>query len=319
VLAALCDAGVDVAAAARAAGLDAARLDELPRAAVPALLAAVFEHDRDPTLGLRIGERIKPELCGVVGLAALAAPTFGSALARCARYKRLLTELRIDIERGAQARVRVDLPAAGAGARAARAQIEAELVFFVRFGRDMARPKVAPLEVRLRARRSAHAAAYERVFGCPVRFGQAADELRFADEALDRPLLGADGELYALLSRAADRRLEDTSDDLLARARAHVRKLLPEGEVSVEGLARALATSKRTLQRALRGGGTTFTELVDEVRHELARGYLEEGRFNALDVSYLVGFSHPNSFYRAFRRWTGRSPESYRRAAGRAA
>lgn len=298
VLAALRDAGVDVAAAARAAGLDAARLDELPRAAVPALLAAVFEHDRDPTLGLRIGERIKPELCGVVGLAALAAPTFGSALARCARYKRLLTELRIDIERGAQARVRVDLPAAGAGAHAARAQIEAELVFFVRFGRDMARPKVAPLEVRLRARRSAHAAAYERVFGCPVRFGQAADELRFADEALDRPLLGADGELYALLSRAADRRLEDTSDDLLARA---------------------LATSKRTLQRALRGGGTTFTELVDEVRHELARGYLEEGRFNALDVSYLVGFSHPNSFYRAFRRWTGRSPESYRRAAGRAA
>jgi hypothetical protein len=67
---------VDVAGATRAAGLDPACLDELPRAAVPALLDAVFEHDLDPTLGLRIGTRIKPELCGVVGLD-------GPLLARC--------------------------------------------------------------------------------------------------------------------------------------------------------------------------------------------------------------------------------------------
>jgi AraC-like DNA-binding protein len=316
---ALREAGVDLVAAALAAGIDATRLDELPRSHAGALLDAVFERDSDPTLGIRIGERVKPELCGVVGLAALSAPTYGSALARCARYKRLLTDLRIDIVRGPKAALRVHLPASAARARSARAQIEAELVFFVRFGRDQARPPVVPLEIRLRTSRPPRPAAYERIFGCPVRFGQSSDEICLSPEALDRPLLGADCEVYALLSRTADRRLDELSHDLLARARAHIERLLPEGEVSLDHVALALATSRRTLQRALRAADTTYTGLVDETRHQLARRYLEDGRFDALDVSFLVGFSHPNSFYRAFRRWTGRSPESYRREPERSA
>lgn len=318
-LIALRDAGVDLTSAARAAGIAPGRMSgaaELGPAELAALLEAVFSSPEDAAIGLRLGECVKPELFGVVGLAALSAPTYGAALARCARYKRLLTDLRVDIERRSE-RTAIHVDIAGAHGPSARARIDAELAFFVCFGRRMTEAPVAPLELWVRPARPPHAAEYRRLFGCPVRFGQSVDTLWIPTAALDTPLLASNPEVHTLLAATADRHLEELSDRLTTRVRAVVESLLPEGPPSIDRVARRLALSERSLQRGLHGEGTSFIDLVDATRHTLACRYLEEDRFASVEISYLVGFSHPNSFYRAFRRWTGVTPEAYRRAARR--
>lgn len=314
---ALRDAGVDLTSATRAAGIAPDKLNgaaELEPDDLARLLDAVFSGAGDPAIGLRLGACVKPELFGVVGLAAISAPSYGAALARCARYKRLLTDLRVDIERhGERTAVRVDI--AGAHGPSARARIDAELAFFVCFGQRMTETPVAPLELWVRPARPPHAAEYRRLFGCPVRLGQSADTLWLPTAALDTPLLAANAEIHTLLASTADRRLEELSDRLTTRTRAVIESLLPEGAPSIDRVARRLAVSERSLQRGLRGEGTSFTELMDATRRALACRYLEEERFAIIEISYLVGFSHPNSFYRAFRRWTGSTPEAYRRAS----
>lgn len=197
----------------------------------------------------------------------------------------------------------------------ARARIDAELAFFVCFGRRMTATPVAPLELWVRPARPAHASEYRRLFACPVRFGQRADTLWVPTAALDTPLLAANPELHTLLAATADRHLDELGDRLTTRVRAVIESLLPEGPPAIDAVAGRLATSERSLQRGLKDEGTSFTELVDATRQALARRYLAEDRFALAEISYLVGFSHPNSFYRAFRRWTGTTPEAYRHGA----
>jgi AraC-like DNA-binding protein len=195
----------------------------------------------------------------------------------------------------------------------ARGRIDVELAFFVSFGRRMAEAPVSPIELRLRPASPPHVAEYERVFACPVRLGQPADELEFPSSALDVPLLGASPEVHAVLVSAADRHLDERSDRIVVRARAVVEALLPEGPPALSEVARRLAMSGRSLQRRLQEEGTSFLDLVDDTRRALSYRYVESGSLAAAEISFLVGFSHLNSFYRAFRRWTGASPETYRR------
>ena len=89
---------------------------------------------------------------------------------------------------------------------------------------------------------------------------------------------------------------------------------LPSGEPSQEDVARALHTSTRSLQRRLADEGTTFADILDRTRHSLATAYVGEGHYSMREVAYLLGFSRPASFVRAFRRWTGAAPTEYRAA-----
>jgi AraC-like DNA-binding protein len=80
-------------------------------------------------------------------------------------------------------------------------------------------------------------------------------------------------------------------------------------------IARAMAMSDRNLQRALRSDGTSFQTLLDEVRRDLAISHLADPATSAGQVGFLLGFSEPSAFHRAFRRWTGKAPSAYRAAS----
>ena len=77
-------------------------------------------------------------------------------------------------------------------------------------------------------------------------------------------------------------------------------------------IASELAISSRTLQRRLHQEGTTFQEVLDELREELARHYLSATEYSSAEISFLLGYEEPNSFFRAFRTWTGETPEIVR-------
>jgi AraC-like DNA-binding protein len=309
------DSGVDLTAVATAAGIDPARLERpevsLTTFELGTFLDQVYLASGDPAIGLRIGEHARPELVGVVGLSMLSAATFGDALARCARYKRVMLELVVEIIPSRE-RTIVRLDTLPSTRPVLRWRIDAELAFMASFGRRFTERPIAPLEVRLRGAPPPYRAEYERIVGAAVRFGHNADELWLPPRALEVPMVTAAPEAHALLVTSAERQLVEATGALPERVSAAVEALLPDGPPSIAQVARRLGTSARSLQRGLHQERTSFSEVVDDTRKARAARLLEE--LDAVEVSFLVGFSHPNSFYRAFRRWTGMSPLAYRAA-----
>lgn len=156
---------------------------------------------------------------------------------------------------------------------------------------------------------------HERIFRCPVRFGAAANEFVFDSAYLTLPIVKADPSLCALLDRHAEGLLAKypREDSLVERVRTILKDELNGGDASLESVARQLSLSERTLQRKLRALGTSHNELLDQMRKDLAVRYLREPEMAVCEVAYLLGFSESSAFHRAFKRWTGTSPNEFRR------
>lgn len=310
---ALRGAGIDVDALARACGVDPERLDEPISAEAMDSLLGLAAASLPPWFGLTAGTEIRPELFGVVGFAAMSSPSFGAALHKLARYKRMMTqdELLLVPRRGHTV-VQIRLTA---GDAYKRQKLDFELAFLVAFGRRLTGREVRPLRVAIALERppAAHRAHYD-VLGCPVAFEQRANEIAFDDADLVAPLLSADTELAAIFGDRAERLRNEADDprDAVSRVRAALRRSLRGALPTLAELAQQLGTSERQLQRRLHEDGTSFRRVVDEVRSELARAHLRDPALEVAEISFLLGFSHPNSFFRAFKRWTRSSPEVYR-------
>jgi AraC-like DNA-binding protein len=129
----------------------------------------------------------------------------------------------------------------------------------------------------------------------------------------DRPLPSANRQLAAVFDRMLTEELARLDkSDVVARARAAVLEHLSSGEGTEEETAKQLHMSPRTLQRKLAEANTTYLQLVDDARKDLALRYIEDPRRSVTDITFSLGFSQPSAFTRAFKRWTGLSPSDHR-------
>jgi AraC-like DNA-binding protein len=103
----------------------------------------------------------------------------------------------------------------------------------------------------------------------------------------------------------------ESSKSVKARVESLLMESLKGGDVSMNAVASKLGLSRQTLFRRLKAEDTTFERVLDELRHRLAIHYLDEGRMSVNQTAYLVGFSDPAAFSRAFKRWMGSSPRAY--------
>jgi AraC-like DNA-binding protein len=313
-LVALREAGVDVDALARTAGLAGGRHEPATPAIARAFLSRAIE-EVPPWFGLALGFDLRPELWGVAGLVAMTAATLGDALTRIARYKRAITGDTLELDqRRRELVVRVLL--ADAAAPYARQQLDAELGFLVALARRLVEPGLRPIRVCVELSRPPYHDRYAPLFGCEAQFDCAASEVAFDRDDVARPLVSANHALGELLSSHAVELMPATDGVAFAdRVRGAIRALLADGEPEIGAVARQLGSSARSLQRHLRAEGTSFASVLDEVRSSLARSYLRDPEISLAEISFLLGFSHPNSFFRAFRRWTGMTPDDYRCAS----
>ena len=139
----------------------------------------------------------------------------------------------------------------------------------------------------------------------------------FAADVLALPMRRADTDLFGYFNAQAEALLEATpGDDAVVRTRRAILEGLKGGDPTVGQVASVLATTESTLRRRLAERGTSFKVLVEEVRLELVRCYLVNPRLSLSEVAFLLGFSEPSAFHRAFRRWTGRTPLEFRNLPG---
>jgi AraC-like DNA-binding protein len=191
---------------------------------------------------------------------------------------------------------------------------ETALAVQVSFLRAMVEPGFIPSGVYLPHRRTQRTPALEQFFGTKVSHGQPQVALEFPVAFLEQPIAGADPTLAGYLRRQADQMLArmDASRSVSQETARRLAERLSSGEPSQASIAKQMGMSERTLQRRLADEGTTFNKLLEEARRSVALGYLADRNLAAYEVSFLLGYAEPATFFRAFKRWTGQTPQQYR-------
>jgi AraC-like DNA-binding protein len=174
-----------------------------------------------------------------------------------------------------------------------------------------------PIEVRFPHSAPENTSEHYRLFGCSVKFGRDRGELLFSRDLLEMPFLSADVNLQAILEAQVVAMLQKLpkSDAVTDAVRRYLAGELCNGEPTLEQIAPRLHMSARTLHRRLEDEGTSFRQILTEVRRELATRHLSERRLAIGEIAFLLGFSEPSAFHRAFKRWTGYAPLTYRELA----
>jgi AraC-like DNA-binding protein len=155
-------------------------------------------------------------------------------------------------------------------------------------------------------------AEFDRIIGVPIQFDAGRNAVRVDEDFLTIRFPAPSTYVFGLLSERAGELLRGL--ETVSSTRAEVERLLSRmlhtGEAAADCIAREMAVSRKTLYRRLKAEGLTFGDLLDDLRRRLATAYLAEKKVTVAETAYLVGFSDPAAFSRAFKRWTGVSPSS---------
>lgn len=309
---------------AREAGMDVSSLRELggdaawrQRLEIWGRIMRTLRIDGFP---IRVARRYSAGELGPLGMVAQVAPDLRGAFQRLLRHQHVLAGT-------AFARMHHDpadgtvlfehLPVEG-GDLGARCRREMMIASGLKLARDVSRVWIRPRRVSFRHPAPGDLREHDAFFDCELRFAAAHDGLEFDRETLSIPLPGADSDL----SRFLVEHLRSLAGDppaaavtLEGRVRQAICIRLGSRSLAMNALSQELGMSPRTLRRRLLERGTSYHEIRDRVRRELADDLLTNPEHTLSEVAFLLGFSDASAFHRAYVRWTGRTPASRRRGS----
>ena len=275
----------------------------------------------DDELGLHLAERLPRGALDLVEYAFRSSSDLAAALERLAHYGRLVNDrlaMRV-LAGGGELRLLIVEPD---GRPLDRQRAELSLALVLRLARETTSTDLAPVEVSFAHPAPQDVAEHRRLFRAPLRFRAPVSALVLSRADAARPLRGADPALVEVVGRRLDKLLagREQADDgsTSARVRKQLAAEVGQGEMKAGEVARALALSERTLSRRLAAEGTSFRTILDGVRVETATALLQDPALGIAEIAFFLGYSEPAAFHRSFKRWTGKTPRSYRRQ-GRAA
>lgn len=311
--------GLDVPAVLTRAGLSL-DLMNVPRPVVTTAQFFAFWHAvgdpcSDPSLGLKLGDGTRHEVYDMVTAAALHAGTLGNALDKLARYKRLTCpeDVVVELTRDEAA---VSMRWMLAEGHTPPLLVDAMLASNFALAERGTGHSLHLRRIEL-TRRPADGALLQAHFRCELRFNAPQDRIVYQRADLELPFVTQDeGYLNDLLpmlegslrEQTAATPLRDKVWNVLARG-------MRGGHLRMAQVADALHLSTRTLQRRLGEAGTSYQQVLDQVRHHLARRLLDATDLDTGEIAFLLGFEELNSFNRAFRQWEGDTPTRWRSVA----
>lgn len=312
-------AGVDLEAQLQEAGLTREQIEN-PRAPIKVrdqikFLNLVATAMDDDFLGFRLAQACDLREIGLLYYVLASSEILIDALQRAVRYSTIVNEgvsqTCIDGKY-----VGLSFNYLGVSRHPDRHQIEFWITALIRICRQLTGFRVVPERVRLVHHRTAKADLAE-IFGDNIEFGAPVDDVVFPQSIRNSRVVSADPYLNNLLISYCEEALTHRKrkrGSFQSAVENAIAPLLPHGKATVTDVARQLGLSQRTFARRLSTEGITFSELLEDLRSNLASRYLVEGDMGVSEVAWLLGYREVGSFSHAFRRWTGKTPREVLRA-----
>jgi AraC-like DNA-binding protein len=271
---------------------------------------------QDDCLGFTLARDFDPRALGLLYYVMASSQTLGDALKRVARYSQTTNEALVVRYREGN-RLIIDLSYSGVPRHSDRHQIEFCMFAVLRICRVLTGLNFVPQHFWIAHHRSETNSEMARFVGTAVEFGATTDEFALDANARELPLIHADPYLNNVLSKYCEAALTDRRGNvsqLRTRVENAISSLLPHGRVAVDDVARSLGMSNRTLARKLSDEGLNFTEVLQQLRRDLAVRYLDDPKLHISKIAWLLGFNDVSAFTHAFKRWTGKTPSQMRTA-----
>lgn len=316
--------GASRKALAERSGIDPAELQDqdnrIPFARYVALMRAGKELCQDPALALHYGEAVDFAEMSIVGLIGRASETMADGFAQFNRYARLVVDDGLGTDRFILTRSAGQLWVVDTRQNPNDFPefTESSFARMVCTSRRWFPDSQFVKAVHFTHPAPDYRAEYERVFRLPVVFESDKNALLTDDAWLTHRNPHASRYVFGILSAHAEELLKrlEQSKSTRGRVESLLMPILHTGKADMVTIAGKLGLSRQTLFRKLKMEGVTFEKVLDELRHTMALDYLRGRKVSVNETAYLVGFSDPAAFSRAFKRWTGTSPRAVRASGG---
>ncbi len=272
---------------------------------------------QDDFLGFHVARDFDLREIGLVYYVLASSESLGDAMRKAERYSSVANE-GISLRFGARQETAITLTHVGVDRRSDRQHMEFWLTTLVRICRQLTDRRLMPSQVRVAHNRAATPATVRSFLGCEIEFGSNVDQIIFPEAVKLMPIVSADPYLNELLTKYCDEALahrKSSSTSLRSRVENAIAQLLPHGRARANEIARQLGMSHRSLVRRLALEGLTFSEVLDELRVDLAKSHLRAGKLPISQMAWLLGYREVSSFTHAFKRWTGMTPRQARKKA----
>lgn len=278
---------------------------------------AAEDISQDKDIGLHLGLEMPLFKGMVLEYLFISASNFGDGLKRMINYQRLISDainLKLvtnDPNYPEEAYITIEFPE-----KDFRHLMECMGVVLIKFFKFVSEDalKISNVEFTHQRSSSNNDDELQEIFECQVSFGCDDNRIYFAKELLNFRSLHTQPELLSFHEQWASAQLADLErQDLISDVQQQIASLLESGEVCVEAVAQELNIAPRSLRAQLQEAGTSFSQVLNDYRHQLAKKLLAKTQESIAEIVYLTGFSEPSTFYRAFKRWEGITPVEYRK------
>ena len=270
------------------------------------------DYVKDPYFGLHMGEYAQPGSWSIIGYMMMNCSNLGEAFEKSGRYSRIIGNM---IEGHPQFRlnkVRLVFSTPPHTPNMSRHCFESAFSSTIRMVRTLTGLQLNPLEVTFIYPHPGSTSEYDRVFRCPVLFDHKENSITMPTKWANLPIRMPNPALldhFEQYARDFSSRM-DRDDETTKTVTRIILSRLDDESLSIKKVAREMSVSVRTLQNHLKAEGMRFSDLLRDIRSQLARKYLHED-YSVEQITYLLGFSEPSVFRKAFKKWTGYTPRQF--------
>ncbi len=284
----------------------------IPMVSYVRLWELAIEATGDPALALRLRKKTGMRSIHFVVQLAMHCSTLAEALFHFNKYSRLLSETdKMELSDNGDL---IEITYTNSSPYQARWLPEHNFSFGIELGRSLVSGSYDPLSVSFQHADPGYKKVYDDIFHAPVLFQQPENKIILRKNDLLKPITARDPYLKKVLMNYAELSMnkKHKQETLQEKIESFIVAGLPNGETTLDAAAAAMNMARSTLYRHLKTEGTSFQKLLLKTRQDLAKNHLRNGMTNS-QVAYLLGFSEPSVFQRAFKRWFHINPGEYRK------
>jgi AraC-like DNA-binding protein len=303
------------------AGLDPNKVydpsERIPSIKAKRLWELSVQYSGDPCFGLPYAAHIQPSSLHGLGLSWIASHSLKDGLERLVRFQRILsTDQQLGLRETQTGYCICDVVGQKNDPfQFPDAAFDSTVASIYKICQIMLGPDIKPIRVSVEHPAPPCKERFEQFFRIPANFDSGETAIEFDKKICELPVSSANPELTRINDQIViDYLNQFEQDDIVTQTRKYIIDHLPSGVPRQAIIASDLNMSLRNFQRKLSQSGTSYTDVLSRVRHEMACYYLKAPKYPIIEIAYLLGFADPSNFSRAFKRWSGQSPHHFRQA-----